>query len=146
MGKQLNMLAFDLGASSGRAILGKFNGQQLELEEIHTFPNGPQGINGHLYWDILRLFTEIKIGLRKALQATDGHLASVAIDTWGVDYGLLDGNDQLLSNPYHYRDQRTANLLPEIFNKIPQADIYQMTGNQFMQINTIVQLYADLKH
>ena len=98
MAKKLNLLAFDLGASNGRAILGKYNGTKLELEEVHKFPNGAINIQGSLYWNTLGLFEEIKTGLRKAIQATDNNLACLAIDTWGVDYGLLDKEDNLLTN------------------------------------------------
>lgn len=144
MAKKLNLLAFDLGASNGRTILGKYNGTKLELEEVHKFPNGAINIQGSLYWNTLGLFEEIKTGLRKAIQATDNNLACLAIDTWGVDYGLLDKEDNLLTNPYHYRDSRTDGLLDEIFAQVSAETIYQLTGIQFMQINTLVQLYADL--
>lgn len=145
MGEALKLMAIDLGASGGRAILGSFDGNRLELEELSKFPNGPENINGHMYWDVLGLFREIKAALLKA--AAQGHsLASIGIDTWGVDYGLLDPNGQLISNPYHYRDRRTDHLLPELFEIIPKKEIYEATGIQFMQINTLVQLYAEVKY
>lgn len=144
MAKMLNLLAFDLGASNGRAILGKYDGTRLILEEVHKFNNGPQNIHGNLYWDILGLFSQIKIGLIKAAKTVEGKIDSAALDTWGVDYGLLDKEDNLLANPFHYRDQRTDNLLEQIFNEVEKDEIYQNTGIQFMQINTLVQLYADL--
>lgn len=144
MAKMLNLLAFDLGASNGRAILGKYDGTRLILEEVHKFNNGPQNIHGNLYWDILGLFSQIKIGLIKAAKTVEGKIDSAALDTWGVDYGLLDKEDNLLANLFHYRDQRTDNLLEQIFNEVEKDEIYQNTGIQFMQINTLVQLYADL--
>lgn len=141
--RTLQLLAFDLGASSGRAILGRYDGERLSLEEVHKFPNGGDSVNGHLYWNVLRLFHEIKVGLKKAQDAT-GKLDSLGIDTWGVDYGLLDKNDELLSNPYHYRDSRTNGLLEKIVEIVPQEEIYGVTGIQFMPFNTLVQLYADV--
>ncbi|HOB09092.1 MAG TPA: rhamnulokinase family protein [Limnochordia bacterium] len=143
MASKLNLLAFDLGASNGRAIVGQYDGERLNLIEVHKFPNGPQTIHGHMYWNILDLFAQIKTGVIKACAAVDGRIDSMAIDTWGVDYGLLDANDTLLSNPYHYRDKRTDGLLDEIFAAIGSDMIYDATGIQFMQINTLVQLYAD---
>lgn len=142
----VNLLAFDLGASSGRAILGRYDGKTIALEEVHKFSNGPDQIHGNLYWDMLRLFSEIKKGLQKAMQLTDNQIASVAVDTWGVDYGVLDQGENLLGQTFHYRDKRTDGLLDEIFNKVSPAAIYQKTGIQFMQLNTIVQLYADRKY
>lgn len=141
----LNLIAADLGASNGRVILGNYNGDKIEIEEIHKFTNGPERVTGSQYWDILRLFHEIKSGLRKASKRV-GEIKSMGIDTWGVDYGLLDSMDNLLGNPYHYRDSRTDNLLAEIFKIVPKEYIYQETGIQFMQLNTLVQLYADLKY
>jgi rhamnulokinase len=136
-----NFLAVDLGASHGRVILGKFDGKKLKLELIHDFKNRGVNLNGSLYWDVLKLFSEIKIGLKKAAESFN--LNSIGIDTWGVDYALLDRRGELLSNPYHYRDQRTDNIMAEVYNKIPKAEIYQKTGNQFLQLNTLFQLYAD---
>jgi rhamnulokinase len=92
-------LAFDLGAESGRAILGHFDGQLLELEEIHRFANGPVQVGDSLFWDVLSMWTEIKAGLRKASHSYSGEIASLGLDTWGVDYALLAADDQLLGNP-----------------------------------------------
>lgn len=100
------VLAFDFGASSGRAIIGHFDGENIRLEEVHRFSNDPVSVNGTLYWDVLRLFFEIKQGLTKAKLA--GGFDSIGIDTWGVDFGLLDEFGCLLENPIHYRDARTA--------------------------------------
>lgn len=146
MSDEINLLAFDLGASNGRAIVGSFDGDKLSWEVVHKFENGADTAHGSMYWDWLRLFSEIKTGLRKAADYTNGRLTSIGIDTWGVDYALLDKADNVLGVPYHYRDRRTDGLLEEIFTKIPKETIYKLTGIQFMQINTIVQLYADRKY
>ena len=144
--KNLNMLAVDLGASNGRVILGRFDGEKINLEVLHKFANGGEHVRGNDYWDILYLFSQIKQGLMKAEQKTDGNLTSLGIDTWGVDYGLLDKADNLLTNPYHYRDNRTEGLMTEVFNRISREEIYQQTGIEFMWFNTLYQLYADLKY
>ena len=102
------VLAFDFGASSGRAMLGTFDGTRITLEEVHRFSNDPVEICGTLYWDILRLFFEIKQGITKAVHA--GGFDSIGIDTWGVDFGLLDSEGRLLENPVHYRDARTEGM------------------------------------
>ena len=101
------MLAIDLGASSGRGIIGSYDGSSLSLTEIHRFPNDPVTIYGTIYWDILRIFHEIKRTIGKCAQ-NKHDLKSMGIDTWGVDYGLLDAQGRLLSNPVHYRDSRTS--------------------------------------
>jgi len=142
MAQNKNFLAVDLGASHGRAILGKYDGKKLNLDLLHDFKNSGVNLNGNLFWDVLKQFSEIKNGLKKA--AAEGFkLYSMGIDTWGVDYALLDQSGTLISNPYHYRDQRTDNIMTEVFSKIPKAEIYQKTGNQFLQLNTLFQLYAD---
>ena len=142
MAQNKNFLAVDLGASHGRAILGKYNGQKLKLELLHDFKNSGVNLNGSLYWDALNLFSEIKNGLNKAA-AENYNLKSMGIDTWGVDYALLDQQGELISNPYHYRDQRTDGIMTEVFKKIAKEEIYQKTGNQFLQLNSLFQLYAD---
>ena len=141
MNQTENFLAIDLGASHGRAVLGKYNGKKLNLEVLHDFENGGVNINGNLYWDVLKQFNEIKNGLKKA--AENCNLNSIGIDTWGVDYALLDQSGSLISNPYHYRDHRTDNIMTEVFKRISKEKIYQKTGNQFLQLNTLFQLYAD---
>ena len=137
------VLAFDFGASSGRAILGKFDGQKLTLEEVHRFSNDPVYMNGTLYWDTLRQLYEIKQGLVKAKLA--GGFDSVGIDTWGVDYGLIDKEGYLIENPIHYRDHRTDGILEEAFKLIPKDELYNLTGIQFMEFNTVFQLLASRK-
>ncbi len=126
------VLAFDFGASSGRVILGKFDGKKIELEELHRFSNDPVMLGDTFHWDVLRLFFEIKQGLTIAKNKTS--LDSIGIDTWGVDFGLIDKHGRLLENPVHYRDTRTVD--------IEQPDFYEITGIQHMNINTIYQLYA----
>lgn len=138
--KETRILAFDFGASSGRAMLCRWNGETISMEEIHRFSNDPVEINGTLYWDVLRLFFEIKQGLLKAKQA--GGFDSIGIDTWGVDFGLLDENGYLLENPVHYRDSRTQGIMEEAFRLLPKERFYEITGTQFMEFNTVFQLLA----
>lgn len=138
----LKLLAFDYGASSGRAILGKYNGEKLLLEEVHRFANEPVMVNGTLHWDILRLFHEMKQGIGKCVQNGDGDFASIGVDTWGVDFGLLGPAGELLGNPVHYRDERTDGMIGEACKIVPREKIYQNTGTQIMPINTLYQLLA----
>ncbi len=144
MKKEKRVLAFDYGASSGRAIIGKYDGKSIQLEEVHRFPNEPVMVNGTMYWDILRLFHEMKQGILKAKHK--GGFDSVGVDTWGVDFGLIDENGNLLENPVHYRDARTAGMVEKAFQKIPQNTFYEITGNQFMEINTAFQLLSILEN
>jgi len=138
----VNFLAFDLGASSGRAVVGRFDGERLWLEEVHRFPNGPICVLGNLHWDVLRLFEEVKCGLAKCVKSCGGAPASLGLDTWGVDFGLLDAGDELLGNPYHYRDRRTDGMMEEAFRRLPREEIFQHTGIQFLQLNSLYQLLA----
>ncbi len=134
------VLAFDFGASSGRAIIGEFDGTKIELTEVHRFSNDPVLVNGTLYWDILRLFHEIKQGIVKANLA--GGFESIGIDTWGVDFGLIDKEGRLLENPVNYRDGRTDGMVEKLAEIIPLEELYGMTGTQIMQINTLFQLFS----
>ena len=136
-----NLVAIDLGAESGRAVVGSFEGKQLSLCEVHRFRNGPVRVAGHLHWDVLRLLEETQNGLALAAQQF-GHIASLGIDTWGVDFGLLDKTGALIGAPYHYRDHRTDGMMDQVFERVPRAEIFQATGIQFMQLNTLYQLYA----
>lgn len=131
------VLAFDFGASSGRAMLGKFDGKTIIQQEIHRFPNEPVKVAGTLYWDVLRLFHEVKQGLVKA-SATP--FESVGIDTWGVDFGLLDRKGNLLSNPVHYRDERNVGMAKIREKYLSEQELYSVTGIQTMDINTLYQL------
>lgn len=140
--KSINVVALDLGAESGRAIVGKFDGKTLALTEVHRFPNISVRLPDGLHWDILYLFNEIKTGIRKAVEATNGELTSVGLDTWGVDHGLLDENGSLTFLPYHYRDNRTDNALEEAYAVVPRSEIHKHTGLQFMSFNSLYQLLA----
>lgn len=144
MANEKKVLAFDFGASSGRAIIGHFDGENIRLEEVHRFSNDPVNVGGTLYWDVLRLFFEIKQGLTKAKLA--GGFDSIGIDTWGVDFGLIDKYGCLLENPVHYRDARTSGLVEEVFETIPKDELYSRTGIQFMELNTLFQLYSLKKY
>ena len=139
MEKGKNVLAIDLGASSGRAILGNYDGERIRLEELHRFLNEPVQLNQTLYWDVLRLMHDIKIGLQKASKVT---FHSVGIDTWGVDFGLLDEDGNLLENPVHYRDKRTEGMFELAFSMYDKERFYELSGNQFMEINTVFQLLS----
>ncbi len=132
-------LAIDLGASGGRAVLGTLSEGRLDLKEVHRFPNGPVTVRGTLYWDVLRLWSEIVEGLRQ-IEGVD--LAGIGVDTWGVDFGLLDESGALISNPVHYRDARTNGMMERVFEKVPRDEVFEQTGLQFMQLNTLFQLYA----
>ena len=138
------ILAIDFGASSGRAILGTFDGEKLSLKEVHRFSNDPVTVNGTVYWDVLRLYHEIKQGIIKA--KAEGGFDSLGIDTWGVDFGLIDSEGRLLENPIHYRDLRTKGLVEDSFNLIPKDKFYGLTGIQFMELNTVFQLYSLKKY
>jgi rhamnulokinase len=141
MAKGLVFVAFDLGAESGRGVAGSFDGETLALEEIHRFPNGPVKVLDSLHWDVLRLFEEIKEALRICAQKF-GDVMSIGVDTWGVDFGLLGRGDLLLGNPYHYRDKRTDGMLEEAFRRVSRREIFEQTGIQFMQLNTLYQLLS----
>jgi rhamnulokinase len=134
-------VAVDLGASSGRVILGRFDEESFELDELHRFPNEMTRVDGALRWSTRDLFAEIKRGLAKAA-AADVPVRSVAVDTWGVDYGLLDGSGRLIEEPIAYRDARTAGIFEKAFAIVPRAEIYRATGVQLMPINTLFQLHA----
>ncbi len=142
---ELKMLAIDLGASSGRGIIGKFDGNKLTLEENHRFASEPVTIAGSYNWDIMRIFHEIKLAINKCALSEDRDISSIGIDTWGVDYGLLDKHGKLLTNPVHYRDTRTAGIQELAFKTMPKNRMYDITGIQFMDFNTVFQLIAELR-
>lgn len=135
-------LAFDLGAESGRAILGTISDEGLQLEELHRFPNIPVRLPTGLYWDTLRLFHEILEGLRIAARERNVKLSGVGVDTWGVDFALLGEDGALVDNPRHYRDPRNNGMLERTFAVVPRGEIFAQTGIQFMQLNTLYQLHA----
>jgi rhamnulokinase len=138
-------LAIDLGAESGRAIVGIIKNDKIYLEEVHRFPNKQINILGHLHWDVLALFDEIKTGIRLAVKQGHGDIESIGIDTWGVDFGFVGKNNELLGFPYCYRDSRTNDMMDKVFKIIPREDIYSTSGIQFWQFNSIFQLakYVD---
>ncbi|MFS0723351.1 rhamnulokinase [Paenibacillus sp. 1P07SE] len=137
----MSVLAFDLGASSGRALLGSLENGRLTVQEVHRFANDPVHTGKHMHWDILRLYHEIKQGIIKARQQGLA-FRSIAIDSWAVDFGLLDKNGELLGNPYHYRDHQTDGVMPKVFAEISESELFGRSGIQFLQFNTIFQLYA----
>ena len=133
--------AVDLGASSGRVMVGSVAPNELALTEVHRFPNDPVRLPDGLHWDVLRLYREVLTGLREATRTAEG-LVSIGIDSWAIDYGLLDGAGSLLGDPYHYRDDRTAAFIDAVHQVIAPADLYARTGLQFLPFNTIYQLAA----
>jgi len=141
MSHTVDLLAFDLGAESGRAILGRYDGNRLSLTEVHRFGNGPVRAPDGLHWDAQRLFGEIKRGLALYRQRY-GSPASIGIDTWGVDFALLDRRGVLLGQPFHYRDSRTEGVMEEAFKRVPRQEIFERTGIQFLPFNTLYQLLA----
>ncbi len=142
MAKREVYLAVDLGAESGRVMAGLFDGERIELKELHRFANGPVYLPDGMYWDALRLFGEVKAGLAKAGRAYGKDVVSLGVDTWGVDFGLLDRRGELLGNPRHYRDGRTEGVPEKAFRKVPREALYRKTGIQFMPLNTVFQLHA----
>lgn len=136
-------IAIDLGAESGRGLVGEFNGEKVILKEIHRFPTYNIQLHSHLYWDALAIFSEIKkiISIAKG----EGDISGIGVTTWGVDYGLIGENNLLLSNPFHYRDRRTDGIMEEVFGIVPRDKIFERTGIQFMPLNTLYQLYATKK-
>ncbi len=132
------VLAFDFGASTGRAIKAVFDGKEIKYEEIHRFENIPKTVDGHICHDVDMILSEIKAAIEKA-----GKIDSMAFDTWGVDYALIDKEGKIIHEPYHYRDERTKDALEKAFSKMGAEEIYAETGNQIMNINTLFQLLSD---
>jgi rhamnulokinase len=137
----VDVAAVDLGASSGRVMVGRAGGDRLDLTEVHRFENLPVSYGGTLHWDILALYRGVLEGLRAAGRHS-AHLAAVGVDAWGCDFGLLDADGRLLGNPVHYRDRRTDGVLDKVVAEVPAAEIYRTTGVQFLPFNTIYQLVA----
>ena len=135
-------IAVDLGAESGRVMLGSVSGEKITLEEIHRFLNGPSEQSGSLRWDFSKLFSEVKIGIGKAVKTAGGDVYGIGVDTWGVDYGFVDERGKLVENPYHYRDGRTSGMIEKSFEFMPKREIYENTGLQFMLFNTLYQLLS----
>jgi rhamnulokinase len=135
-----SFLAFDLGAASGRAVLGSLENKRLKIKEISRFPNTMLSIHGHLYWNIYRLFEEIQKGL--AACAGEARIQGIALDTWGVDFGVLAEDGTILGLPHAYRDPHTQGMMEEFFKKVPKERIYELTGIQFMPFNSLFQLFT----
>jgi rhamnulokinase len=135
-------LAVDLGAESGRVIAGLFDGRHVRLDEVHRFSNGAVPVAGTRRWDVLRLWSDILEGLAKAGQRYGREVSSIGVDTWGVDYVLLSKKDEILGQPYNYRDPRTQGVMKHAFTRVPQREIFAQTGLQFMEINTLYQLVS----
>ena len=143
MARDHRFLAFDLGAESGRAVLGRVGSDRIAFEELHRFPNGPLRSFGSLYWDPLRLFAEMREAMRACAQRLAGDaLDGIGVDTWGVDFALLDRAGELVGYPRHYRDPRTEGMMDAVFEILPREEIFRATGIQFMPINTLYQLYS----
>jgi rhamnulokinase len=138
----VKILAYDFGASSGRGIVGELQNGILKLNEVHRFSNDPVMFNNHLQWDFLRFCHEIKQGLLKCKTSGYADISSMGVDTWGVDFGLLDENGELMSNPYHYRDDRTFGMIEKCLEYISKEELYSRTGIQIAPYNTIFQLLA----
>jgi len=135
-------IAVDLGAESGRVMIGSVSVEKLILEEIHRFPNGPIEEDDSLKWDFGRLMGEIKAGIAKAARAAGAQVWGIGVDSWGVDFGLLDASGELVENPYHYRDSQTNGMREKAYELMPKRDIYENSGIQFMQLNSLYQLLA----
>jgi rhamnulokinase len=140
--KHQTYLAVDLGAESGRVMAGLWDGKRIRLEELHRFSNGPVQLAGALRWDILRLWSEVQNGLTLAARSHGNKVKSIGVDTWGVDSVLLSKSDEMVCQPFHYRDARTRGLMEKAFARVPRAEIFAATGVQFMELNTLYQLLA----
>lgn len=138
-------IALDLGAESGRVIIGRLDGERLQLEMIHRFPNGPVQVFDSLYWDILYLWREMKEGLKHCVQAHGSLFSSLGVDSWALDFVLLGADDVLLGNPYYYRDGRTEGMIEEVLKHVTLEEVYQTTGNVLHQFSTLCQLLSMVK-
>lgn len=136
-------LAIDLGAESGRVVAGICTQGKLDLEVVHRFPNGPVNTSTGMHWGLTGLFEQIISGLRVASEKWGKAIVSIGVDTWGVDYGMLDKHGDLLGEPHHYRDSRTDGVQERVFKTVPRRDIYETTGIQFLPFNTLYQLAAE---
>ena len=135
-------LAIDLGAESGRVMAGMFDGQHIRLEELHRFSNGPVNVAETMRWDLMRLWSQIQVGLQKAATRFGQNIVSVGVDTWGVDFVLLSKTGEMLGQPWHYRDSRTRGVMEHTFQRVPRSEVFANTGLQFMEINSLYQLLA----
>ncbi len=145
MNNPRNLVAVDFGAESGRLVLCRWNGSEGTLEEIHRFPNGARQVDNHLVWEVDRLWEEVLRGLLKAATKTEGHIDSVGVDGWGVDYTLLDAAGDRIGYPYCYRDARNVPAMEKTFSKISRDRMYEITGIQLLPFNTVYQLMAHVE-
>src|SRR2546427_7303127 len=134
------LAAVALGAQSGRVALGRFDGSRLSLEVVHRFPNVLVRVRGTLHWDVLRIYAAVPDGLRAA--ARDAAVDAVGVDSWGVDFGLLDRAGRLVQNPVHYRDSRRSAAVDGVFARVPPRELYERTGIQLLPINSVFELAA----
>ena len=137
--KHLTVLAVDLGAESGRVMAVEYDGRSFHLQELHRFPNTTVTVHGTLHWDFLRLWRDVQVGIEKGKELPP---VSLGIDTWAVDFGLLDSQGHLIGNPVHYRDGRTQGMMERVFGRVPQSELFAETGIQFMPINTLYQMMS----
>jgi rhamnulokinase len=135
-------LGVDLGAESGRVMAGLWDGKKMQLEVMHRFANGGVAIADSLRWNTVGLWNEIQTGLAVAGKKFGKSVVSVGVDTWGVDFALLSKSGEVLGLPYHYRDARTRGIMPKVFARVPREEIFAATGLQFMELNTLFQLFA----
>ncbi|MBT4691790.1 MAG: rhamnulokinase [Planctomycetaceae bacterium] len=135
-------LAVDIGASSGRLVAGEFDGTRISLEEVYRFNNGGVSVGRYVHWDVLEQWSHIKRALQQAVDRYGNTITSVGVDTWGVDFGLLGPNDELLANPIHYRDNHTEGMMEYAFEQVSRSEIFNQSGLQFMRFNTLYQLLA----
>lgn len=140
--KTKKYIAFDIGASNGRCIVGNFDGSRISLEEINRFENGYVQVMDHYYWNILHIFNEVKNSLRKSASLYKEELVGIGVDTWGLDFALFDKQGCMISNPYCYRDPQTNGMIEEAFKRVPREELFRTTGLQFMQINSLYQMLA----
>jgi len=143
MAQVKRFIAFDLGAESGRCVVGELNNTRLQLNEVHRFNTPMIRYRHSLLWDVLLIFQELVTGLSRAVETYGPRYEGISIDTWGVDYVLLDDDNRLLGYPYHYRDSRTDTMMEKAFQILPREQIYEHTGIQFVQFNTLFQLLAE---
>ena len=142
MTKEKHYIAVDLGAESGRVILGAVSAEKLTLSEIYRFPSCMVEENASLRWDFAKLFSQVKTGIAKTIKQTAGKIYGIAVDSWGVDFGLLDENGNLIEKPYHYRDSRTNGVMEKAFELMEKRKIFENSGLQFRQLDTLFQLLA----
>lgn len=143
MNEQKKYIGFDIGAESGRCVVGFLQNKQIKLSEIHRFSTPFVSYGGHYYWDVLAIYQELVKGLSIASEKFGAHFDGISVDTWGVDYVLLDADNRLLGYPFHYRDNRTDGILEKAYQVVSKDEIYQKTGSQFIQFNTLFQLFAE---